>query len=51
MGPRSNGLSILISNKIVFPPKLKEMGGGHFILIKGKIHKMKYQFLTYMLQT
>jgi hypothetical protein len=32
------GVAILISNKIDFQPKvIKKAGGGHFILIKGKI--------------
>jgi exonuclease III len=34
------GVAILISNKIIFPPKvIKQDGEGHFILIKGKIYQ------------
>jgi len=45
-GPEKHaGVSILISNKIDFQPKVNKCDGeGHFIFIKGKIHQVKSQF-------
>jgi hypothetical protein len=41
-GPRKQaGVTILISNKIVFQSKVIKNDEGHFIFIKGKIHQKK----------
>jgi hypothetical protein len=47
-GPRKQaGVTILISNKIDFQPKvIKHDEEGHFIFIKEKIHKEKVSILN-----
>jgi exonuclease III len=47
IGPRKGaGVTILISNKINFQPKVIKCDEGHFIFIKGKIHQEKVSILN-----